>query len=159
MNTYETLLFLHLVSVALLIGGAGISSACGIAYGKTNDTKLIATLAGLSSRAEYTATVPGAIGAIVFGTWLADYAGYDFGATWLTISYILFVIALAIGSGVLGRFDRKLARKARELQAQGVAQSDELQADASNPVMGLLGMLLMLIVFALIFLMTVKPGA
>lgn len=158
MTKYETLLFLHIVSVVLLVGGAAVSSVCGILYPRTNDTKVIATLAGLSGRMEYTLTVPGAIGAIVFGTWLAEEGNY-MGDAWLTISYILFFISLAIGSGVLGRFDNRIAKRARELQGQGVATSDELQAEAANPLMGVLGMALMVMIFVFIFLMTVKPGS
>ena len=159
MNKYETLLFLHIVSVLLLVAGAGISTALGIASTKTASTRLLAAFAGLSAKAEYFITVPGAVGAILFGTWLADYLGYDFGAAWLTAAYILFAIAIIIGSGVLGRHARRVARQAGELVDQGVTESEELQALAASPVISVLGIVEIAIIIAFIYLMVAKPGA
>lgn len=159
MSKYEALLFLHLLSAFLLVAGAGISTALGIASTKTKSTKLLAAFCGLSTKAEYFVTVPGAIGAIVFGTWLADYVGYDFGDAWLVSAYILFVIALSIGSGILGPHGRRVAGKARALMDQGVTESEELQREAASPVIGLLGMLENVIIISFIYLMVAKPGA
>jgi uncharacterized membrane protein len=159
MSKYETLLFLHLLSAFLLVAGAGISTSLGIASTKTKSTKLLAGFSGLSAKAEYFVTVPGAIGAIVFGTWLAHYVGYDYGDAWLVSAYILFVIALGIGSGILGRHARRVARKARDLVEQGTTESGELQAEAAAPLIALLGMVEIAIVIAFIYLMVAKPGA
>ncbi len=158
MNKYETLLFLHLVSAFLLVGGAGISTAASIAATKTANTTLLASYSGLASRAEYYVTVPGAIGAIVFGTWLAEDGNWDYEG-WLIAAYILFVIALGIGSGILGRHGRRVALKAKELVGKGVTESEELRQEAAAPLMSILGMIEIAIVIALIYLMVAKPGA
>ena len=118
MSKYETLLFLHLVSVGLLIAGAGVSTATGIAMGKTGNTTIVGALARLGSSVEYFVTVPGAVGAIVFGTWLVDEVGYDFGDAWISAAYVIWIIAIGIGTGVLGRHARQVARMAAELRLE-----------------------------------------
>lgn len=159
MSTYEILLFLHLVSVGLLIGGEGVAMATGIGMSRTSDTRTIGMLAGLSAKAERFGLLPGAIGAIVFGTWLVDEAGYDFGETWLVVSYVLWAIAVGVGTLVLGPHARRVARSAAALVEDGVTESDELRAEASKPVISVLGMVEAVIILTFLFVMTAKPGA
>lgn len=158
MSTYETLLFLHLVSVGLLIGGEGVATATGIGMSRTSDTKTIEMLARLSTKAEYFALIPGAFGAVVFGTWLVDEAGFDFSQGWLTASYVLWAIAVAVGLFVLGPHGRRVARRAAELRLNGVTESEDLQAEAGKPLIGMLGMGQLVVILALLWLMTAKPG-
>lgn len=136
-----------------------MSTAAGMAMGKTGNTTVVGTLARLSSTTEYFVTVPGAIGAIVFGTWLVDEAGYDFGDAWITAAYVLWLVAVGIGTGVLGRHSKLVARMAAELRLNGVDDSEELRAEAGKPLMAALGMLEVVIVIAFLWLMTAKPGA
>jgi uncharacterized membrane protein len=157
-STYEILLFLHLVFVALLVGGEGVATAAGIGMSRTSDTKTIEMLARLSSKAEYLALVPGALGAIVFGTWLVDEAGFEFEQGWLTASYVIWAVATAIGVFVLGPHARRVARQAAELRLNGVDESEELHAEAGKPLIAMLGMLQLVFILVLLWLMTAKPG-
>ena len=159
MSTYETHLFLHLVSVALLIAGFAVSTATGIGMSRTADTKLIGTLATISSTAEYVVTIPGAIGAIAFGTWLVDETGFDLGETWLVTSYVLWAIAFTIGAFVLGPHGRRVVRQAAGLVANGVTESDELRAEAGKPMIAILGIVEVAVIVAFLWLMVAKPGA
>lgn len=159
MSTYELLLFLHLVFVALLIGGEGVATATGIGMSRTSDTKSIETLARISSKAEYFALIPGTFGAVVFGTWLVDETGLDFGEAWLSLSYLLWALATGIGLFVLGPHGRRIARRAAELRLNGVTESEEFRAEAAKPAIAVLGNLQLVFILALLFLMTVKPGA
>jgi uncharacterized membrane protein len=157
-STYEILLFVHLVFVALLIGGEGVATATGIGMSRTSDTKTIEMLARLSSKAEYLALIPGALGAVVFGTWLVDEAGFEFEQGWLTASYVIWAVATAIGVFVLGPHARRVARQAAELRLNGVDESEELHAEASKPLIAMLGMLQLVFILVLLWLMTAKPG-
>ena len=96
------LLFLHIVSVLFLVGGAGTSTALGIAAAKTSSTKVLAAFAGLSAKVEHFVTIPAALGTIIFGTWLVREGNWAL-TGWLIATYALFVIALGIGGGVLGQ--------------------------------------------------------
>lgn len=158
MSTYEILLFVHLVFVALLIGGEGVATATGIGMSRTSDTKTIEMLARLSSKAEYLALIPGALGAVVFGTWLVDEAGFEFEQGWLTASYVIWAVATAVGVFVLGPHARRVARQAAELRLNGVDESEELHAEASKPLIAMLGMLQLVFILVLLWLMTAKPG-
>ena len=94
MSTYEKLLFMHFVFVALLVGGEGVATATGIGMSRTSDTRTIEMLARLSSKAEYLALIPGALGTIVTGTWLVDELAYlEFEQGWLTASYVIWAVA------------------------------------------------------------------
>ena len=72
---------------------------------------------------------------------------------------MLFVIALGIGGGVLGRHSQQIAAKARGLIGQGVNESVELQREAAAPRIQVLGMVEIVIIISFIYLMIGKPGA
>ncbi len=158
MSKYQWLLFLHIVSVLFLVGGAATSTALGIASTKTASIKVIAAFAGLSARVEHFVTIPGALATIIFGTWLVRDGDWALKG-WLIAAYALFVIALGIGGGVLGRHSQRLAGRARELVAQGVDESEELQREAAAPLVQVLGMVEIAILISFIYLMIGKPGA
>jgi uncharacterized membrane protein len=157
-SRYEWLLFFHIVSVLLLVGGVATSTVLGIASTKTSDTNLLATLCGLSGKAENFVTIPGALATLVFGTWLVREGNWAMDA-WLIAAYVLFVIAFAIGGGVLGRHSQAVARKARELVEQGVGESEALQREAAAPLTQVLGMVEIVILIVFIYLMVGKPGS
>lgn len=159
MSTYEKLLFMHFVFVALLVGGEGVATATGIGMSRTSETRTIEMLARLSSKAEYLALIPGALGTIVTGTWLVDeVTGFEFEQGWLTASYVIWAVATAIGTFVLGPHARRVARQAKELRESGVGESEELHAEAGKPLIAMLGMLQLVFILALLWLMTTKPG-
>ncbi len=158
MSKYQWLLFLHIVSVLFLVGGAATSTALGIASTKSSSTKVLAAFAGLSAKVEHFVTIPAALGTIVFGTWLVRDGDWALKG-WLIASYVLFVIALGVGGGVLGRHSQQVARKARELVGQGVNDSEELQREAAAPLMQVLGIVVIVIIISFIYLMIGKPGA
>ncbi len=135
-----------------------MSTATGIGMSRTANTKLVGTLAKISTTAEYFATIPGAIGAIVFGTWLVDEVGFDYGETWLVTAYVLWAIAFSVGAFVLGPHGRRVVRQASALTADGVGESEELRAEAGKPAITLLGMLEVVIIVAFLWLMVAKPG-
>jgi len=159
MSTYEILLFLHLFAAGLLIAGEGVAVATGIGMSRTSDTKTLGMLAGLSVKAERFALIPGALGAIVFGTWLVGETAYDFGETWLVAAYVLWAIAFVVGAFVLGPHGRRVTQHAAALVGDGVRESEELHAEATKPAMTMLGMLEAVIIVAFLFVMAVKPGA
>ena len=158
MSRYEVLLFLHIVSVLFLVGGAAASTALGIASTKTASTKVLGAFSGLSANVEHFVTIPGALATVVFGTWLVRDGNWALKG-WLIAAYVLFVIALGIGGGILGRHSGRIAREARELVGQGVEESEALQREAAAPRIQILGMVEIVILILFIYLMVGKPGA
>jgi uncharacterized membrane protein len=155
---YKTLLFLHILGVFLIVGGAAIATAIGIKLSKTAHTRTVAELSRLSIVAERYVITPGALLALGAGTWLVHEIGYDYGATWIVASYVLWVTAMTIGWAILGRHSVRVNRHAKELEGQGVSESAELRTHAAAPVGMVFGLVQNVILLAFIYLMVVRPG-
>jgi len=156
---YKSLLFLHIVGVFLIVGGAAIATAVGVKGSKSVSTRTIAAFSGLSIIAERYVITPGAILALVAGSALVHQVGYSFSETWIVASYVLWVVAMSIGWGILGRHSVRLNLHAKRLVADGVESSDELGREAAAPVGMIFGAIQNVILLAFIYLMVVRPGA
>jgi uncharacterized membrane protein len=156
---YKTLLFLHILGVFLIVGGAGVATALGIKMSKSRRAQTIADMASLSIAAERYVITPGAILALVAGTFLVHRSGHQFNEFWIIAAYVLWVTAITIGWAILGRHSARLHRRATELLASGVQEDDELQKEAAAPVGPVFGAVQNVILLAFIYLMVVKPGA
>jgi uncharacterized membrane protein len=156
---YKTWLFLHILGVFLIVGGAGIATALGIKASKNRRTHTLAELSSLSIIAERYVITPGAVLALVAGTFLVHEAGYTFDQFWIVGAYVLWITAITIGWAVLGRHSARVNRHARELAAAGVKESDDLAREAAAPVGMVFGMAQNVILLAFIYLMVVRPGA
>ena len=155
---YKTLLFLHLLGVFLIVGGAGVATALGIKMSKSRSPRTIADMASLSIVAERYVITPGAILALVAGTFLVHRSGHQFDEFWVIAAYILWVVAITIGWAILGRHSARLNRHANELLAKGVDEDDELAKEAAAPVGPVFGAAQNVILIAFIYLMVVRPG-
>jgi uncharacterized membrane protein len=156
---YKTLLFLHIVGVFLIVGGAAIATALGIKASKSVNARTIAALSGLSIIAERYVITPGAILALIAGSFLVHRSGYTFDQTWIVTSYVLWVTAMTIGWVILGRHSARVNLHANRLIAEGVENSDELGREAAAPVGMIFGAVQNVILLAFIYLMVVRPGA
>jgi uncharacterized membrane protein len=156
---YKTLLFLHIVGVFLIVGGAAIATALGIKASKSVHARTIAALSGLSIIAERYVITPGAVLALVAGSFLVHEAGYTFNQGWIVASYVLWVTAITIGWVILGRHSVRVNLHAKRLIAEGVENSDELGREAAAPVGMIFGAVQNVILLAFIYLMVVRPGS
>ncbi len=95
----------------------------------------------------------------MFGTWLvADYPLYSFDEAWISAAYVIWILALAIGTGFLTPHAAKIRDRARALVADGVEESEELRQEAAAPLPQWAGVLLDVLIVVAIFLMVVRPG-
>jgi len=155
----ETLLFLHILGVFLIVGGAGIATALGVMASKSRRTQTVADLSGVSIVAERFVITPGAVLALVAGTFLVHRTGHTFDEFWLIAAYVLWVTAISIGWLILGRHSSAVHKHATELVASGVEESDDLQKEAAAPVGMIFGIVQNVILVAFTYLMVVRPGA
>lgn len=161
---FDALIFFHILGVVLIAGGAGVGIATGIAMPRTTSVRAIGWMSGLAARAEHLATMPGALLTLITGTWLivddtgASFQQFDITEPWLWVSYIVWVIAVAIGEGVLGRFNHRLNRQAKALEAKGIDSSEELRAAASSRVGPVAGGGLTALLVLFLYLMVFQPG-
>jgi len=155
---YKTLLFLHILGVFLIVGGASVATALGIKMSKSRHTRAIADMSSVSIVAERYVITPGAILALVAGTFLVHKSGHQFDEFWIVAAYVLWIVAITIGFAILGRHSSSLNRHANELLAKGVEEDDGLQKAAAAPVGPVFGAVQNVILLAFIYLMVVRPG-
>lgn len=155
---YKTLLFLHILGVFMIVGGAGVATALGIKMSKSRRSRTVADMSSLSIAAERYVITPGAILALVAGTFLVHRSGHEFDEFWIIAAYVLWIVAITIGWLILGRHSSRLNRHANELLAKGVEEDDRLQKEAAAPVGPVFGAVQNVILLAFIYLMVVRPG-
>jgi uncharacterized membrane protein len=155
---YKTLLFLHILGVFMIVGGAGVATALGIKMSKSRHARAIAEMSSLSIVAERYVITPGAILALVAGTFLVHKSGHEFGEFWVVAAYVLWIAAITIGWAILGRHSSRLNRHANQLLANGIEEDDGLQKVAAAPVGPIFGAVQNVILLAFIYLMVVRPG-
>jgi uncharacterized membrane protein len=155
---YKTWLFLHILGVFMIVGGASVATALGIKMSKSRHTRAIADMSSLSIVAERYVITPGAILALVAGTVLVHRSGHQFDEFWIIAAYVLWIVAITIGWVILGRHSSSLNRHANELLAKGIDEDDGLQKAAAAPVGPVFGAVQNVILLAFIYLMVVRPG-
>jgi uncharacterized membrane protein len=158
MRVIKFWLFVHLFGLVVLAAGVGVANLSGIMMSRTDSPSLIAMWSKINLRAEHVATLPGALLLLVGGTALVHEIGYDFGATWISAAYALWVVAVALGAGVLGRHAHKIHAIASSEVAAGAEVSTDAARLARSPVGPVVGNLLNLIVLVFLYLMIAKPG-
>ncbi len=160
MSKIDVLVFFHIIGVALIAAGAGVGIATGIAMPRTDSVRSIRSMSSLAERAEHFVIAPGALLTLLTGTWLIiDYEFFDFGETWLWLSYVLWVIAVVLGEAVLAPFNKQLRRQATALKEAGTERSEDLQKAAGRWVGPVTGSVLTLLFIAFVYLMVFRPGS
>jgi uncharacterized membrane protein len=90
---YPVLKLIHIMNVTILFGtGIGIATFSLWAH-MTNDVKIIAHTFKKTVLADLIFTTPAIVIQPISGLLLVYYQGYDLFETWLSISYILYIIA------------------------------------------------------------------
>jgi len=98
---------------------------------------------------------PLAILAALFGFWLAREMGYSYTAGWLIVSYIAFVIVLAVGIGVHARWEQRVLAAAQSSTTGGI--TPELTAIINDKVNIVFYVVSLTCWFVLFYCMIVRP--
>ena len=158
MTKYEWLLFLHLVGAFLIAMGSGLGTGLYVAMRRTRSVRTLEALLRVGGMVPMI-TIPGALLAIIFGTWLVqDVQGFDFEQFWIWSAYVMWILAMGLSAAVLGPAEKKAHQLAEREIAAGRDESPALQAQIENPLF--LGVTVALNVLVVLFLatMTFKPG-
>ena len=158
MSREEILLFVHLLGVFVMLSAAGVSTAVGVATGRITRVRTAAFLLDLQQRVEWFVTLPGAVIVLVAGMLLVDPAGYSLSDGWVNGAIVLLLLALVLDFGGLMPQNRRIARVAAQLLAEGTEVSDDVARLARSPRVMALGLALDLILVVFLWLMVVKPG-
>jgi len=119
----------------------------------------IALLLGLT-RIGVLLVAAGALLTLAFGLWLVHIDGYSYGAGWIDDSFVLYVIAMALG-GVGGRAPKRArllaTRLSQERDSPCEQDLDELQGLLNDPTALAANWLSALAVLGIVALMVFKP--
>jgi len=161
MSLEEFLLIVHILGAFLMVAAAGITTAAAVMSGRSNDLKQIIAWLDLQRASELFVTTPGAVIAIVFGSWLVgeSAAGYEFSEAWLSAAYVLWLVAMGLDHGWFLPFNRRVRAKAAAQVAAGSTDAGEVKAMLASPVAMVIGIGLDLSFVVFLFLMVVRPGA
>jgi uncharacterized membrane protein len=158
-SQYQWVLFFHLLSAFLLLGGALAYHLLHIAVWNRERPSEVAGLFG-GARIAGLGLQVGAVGTLVFGIWLA-YVGepdYGIGEGWIIASIVLWVVGNAL-SGIGGKIYENAQKLAARLAAEGDMPSAELTALVRSPRAAVLTWSSTLVILTIAILMIWKPGA
>jgi len=159
-STYELYLIVHIVGAFMIAGGSLAATALGIYAGNGPSVPTMRVAADLQHKIEYALIIPGALIAIVFGSLLVnEIPGVEFSDGWVSASFLLWFVAMGLGTGVMGPHAKQMRAKADELIARGVSASAELQAEFASPKVKAVGAVLTILLIVFPYLMVAKPGA
>jgi uncharacterized membrane protein len=160
MNQYDTLLFFHLLSAFLLVGGALAYHTLGFYLMKRERPSEIATLFGIG-RPFALAIQIGAIGVLVFGVWLAYVGEPDYGIfdEWIIAAIVLWVIGNGLGFRGGRIYEEGLKLAERLVEEGNDNPSAELNALLRSRQAAVMTWGSTLSMVAILVLMIWKPGA
>ena len=157
MSTIQVLLFFHILSAFLIAAGSALAVVVSGAMRRTNRTETIQTLIAAGSKAPLI-IVPGALLAIVTGSWLVREAGYRYTEPWVIAAYVGWLVAGFLGGNVLGGHQRKVQALAAQELAAGRTESPALRAAISDPKILAVEYAQVALVLGFLVLMVFKPG-
>ncbi len=159
MSLYEFLVIAHIAGAFLMVAAAGISTAAAVMSGRAQTPGELIAWLSLQRASELFVNTPGAIIAIVFGSWLVSEAGYEFSEAWISAAYTLWLVAMAVDHGWFLPFVRRHRARVLELQAAGSNDIREIQASLGSPLAMAIGLALNLSFVVFLVLMVLRPGA
>jgi uncharacterized membrane protein len=151
MTLYELWLFLHISAAMVWIGGATVAQIFGILAQRSGDP---AQSAGFGRSMGFIGPkifAPAAIAVLLTGVLLTEDGNWEWSETFIWIGIVLWAAVSFVAFAFL---TRAMGRVGARLAAEG--PSPELGAEVKKLV--LLGRVLVLVLFLIVFVMVVKPG-
>lgn len=153
----NTVLFLHILSVIMLLGGAMLSSLTFSMMKKTTKTKELDTLIRLAMRTPKLAA-GGSILAILTGSLLVWIEGISIRTPWITSAYILWIASFLLSLTVMKPAMKKIVVILESALSKGKAESKELLTAITAPKIVFARRTLHVFAFLFLVLMVFKPG-
>ena len=151
MTWYEFWLVLHLSAVIVWGGGGAAIQVSGVLTKRADGPAKTAFFAENVSKTVNFVFLPAAIVVLGAGVGLVENGGSDWGEPFITWGLLLWALVALVAFGYLGR---EIGRAGRRLEAEG--PSPALGLKLRNLVWISRGLVVML--FLIVFLMTIKPG-
>jgi uncharacterized membrane protein len=154
----EGLLIIHILGVVAMAFGSGAGLISAIAAGSKADVATIASSARVALLGGRVTTFA-ALLVLVVGTWLVlDNDTFDFEQTWLSVSYVLWIVAMGIGGGLMARDGRRVLKAAEAALERGEVENAAVRDAWNAPTTKIAGGALLLLYVVFVYLMVAKPG-
>lgn len=151
MTSYELWLFLHISAAIVWIGGAVAGQVFGVLAKRSGDPSVSAAFGrNLGFIAMYV-FLPSSLVVLVTGVLLVEDGNWDWSEPFVAFGIVGWAVVAAIAFGYL---TRELGKTGARMAAEG--PSPELAARLGQLV--LLARVLLLVLFAIVFMMVVKLG-
>jgi uncharacterized membrane protein len=151
MTWYELWLFLHISAVAVWVGGAVVAQVFGVLAKRSGDPARSAALGRDMAVVGPWVFMPSSLVVLVTGILLVNEGNWDWGETFIVLGLIGWAL---VSFTAFGYVTRAMGRIGARIAAEG--PSPELGAAVNRLVMT--SRVLVLVLFAVIFVMVVKPG-
>lgn len=159
MSLIEFLVIAHITGAFLMVAAAGITTAAAIMAGRARTPGELIPWLDLQRASELFVTTPGAVIAIVFGSWLVSEAGYEFSEAWISAAYTLWLVAMGLDHGWFLPSLKKARARAVEIKAAGSDDIREVQAKLGSPLATAIGIGLDASLLVFLVLMVLRPGS
>lgn len=153
MSTYELLLAIHIICAVIWGGGAFALQIIGRMAGNTGDPQKMLEFTNVANFIGPRVYAPASLILLVAGILLVGETPYDHSDTWVTIGYAGWIISFLIGIGYFSRADKQQKAIIAE---QGLNSPEFL---ALYKQVALVSLIDLLIVFAVVADMAIKPGS
>ncbi len=158
MELRELLLTAHIVGAILMGFGSGTAMLAGLSIGSNPDLRAIVRTVELEHLGGRV-TAYAAVVVLLLGIALViEVEAFDFSQSWISAAFALWVVAMGIGGGVLGRYERGVLKQAHAALERGETSNAEVTAAFNAPVAKIGGTVLGLMYVVFVWLMVVKPG-
>lgn len=160
MQGYHVVLFVHLVSLLIAAGAAATLHAADLQIRRAPSLSAALRLALLMKRAALAFPVA-IVGLVGSGIYMTNHLGWGFSTPWVLAGEVGLGTIVALGDAVNGRFGRQLGMAIGGALARGGdgPLTDEVRARLANPVAKLASVAPTALMFGVVYVMTVKPGA
>jgi uncharacterized membrane protein len=153
---HDLALLLHLLGAFVFVAGTTVAGVAFEAARRAPTPREVALLLGLT-RAGVLLIAVGIVLILIFGLWLVDLGRFGYGAAWLDASLALLLASVIFGA--IGGQRPKRARKLAVAQSERAQVSPELRALLEDRLARSLNYLSVLLIFVIVALMVIKPGA
>ena len=152
MSGYELWLFVHISAAIVWLGGAAVAQVFGILAKRSGDPARSAALGRDMAFIGPKVFMPASLVVVVSGAFLTEDGNWDWSEPFIWLGIVGWAI---VSFTAFAYLTRAMGRVGARMAAEG--PSPELGAEVNRLV--LLARVLILVLFAIVFVMVVKPGS
>jgi len=152
MSNYEVLVFVHVLAVAVWVGGAVVMQALGLRALRSDDPAAVARRAGDVEWVGTRIFAPANVILLAAGIWAVEEGGWDYGDGWILFGLAVWVLSFVVGMGFIGPESGRVKRLVADLGPE----APEVTARVVR--IEWIARIELLLLIAVIAVMVAKPG-